>query len=120
MNIYLIRPICFVMPIFEGMVVSYRQLLEGKGHKVYDPGRDTDSDVSELEICKQNLEALKKADEVHVFLLNGDECLFELGMAFALEKKIKAISPFQETAYKSVNNLLRQLMLESGIPVGAD
>jgi len=57
---------------------------------VYWPERDTEQwDHTGLRICQDNLEAMRQADEVHVIWDGKSQgCLFDLGMAFALGKKI--------------------------------
>lgn len=64
--------------------------LEIAGWKVHWPTRDTDQhDPTGLRICKQNREAIREADAVHV-IWDGESTgvLFDLGMAFALGKRV--------------------------------
>jgi nucleoside 2-deoxyribosyltransferase len=71
---------------------EYTSFLEGYGIKVYLPHRDTDQTASELEICTQNLAAIKEANEIHIiFNPESTGSHFDLGMAFALGKKIRVI-----------------------------
>lgn len=84
--------------------------LEQDGHIVHWPHRDTDqSDPIGLRICRDNLAAIKGADVVHVVWDgNSQGCLFDLGMAFSLNKKIIPISLPDETPHKSFQNMVRE------------
>lgn len=68
---------------------KYVASLEARGYEVHYPPRDTNQNVSGSEITCQNYWAMKNADEVHVFY-NPDSqgTHFDLGMAFAMAKKI--------------------------------
>lgn len=83
--------------------------LEAAGHRVYWPARDTDqSDTIGLRICRQNLAAIRNADMVHV-IWDGEShgTLFDLGMAFALNKPITPISLPPQSDGKSFQNMIR-------------
>ena len=68
---------------------GYVAQLEQKGHQVYFPPRDTDQSAAGLEICKQNLRALRASDEIHIFYSPDSQGThFDMGMAFALKKPI--------------------------------
>ena len=81
-------------------------LLTAKGHRVLYPVFDNYSELGELEICIQNREMIEQADEVYV-MWDGRSMgtVFDLGMAFALRKKVKVvyINP------KSFRNLIHQM-----------
>jgi nucleoside 2-deoxyribosyltransferase len=66
--------------------------LETMGHETYLPHRDTDQTAKGIDICHQNLKAIMKADEVHIFY-NGKSqgTHFDMGMAFALGKRIVVV-----------------------------
>ncbi len=84
--------------------------LEEQGHTVYYPARDTDQSLPELEICRQNLEAIEQADEIHVYWDGTSQgAIFDLGMAFAMRKKIR----IKRLPEKSILNLLRSYAQES-------
>jgi len=72
---------------------DYAAALEKEGHRVHLPHRDTNqSDTIGYKICLTNLIAIKHADEVHVFYTNTSTGThFDLGMAFALNKKLVII-----------------------------
>lgn len=72
---------------------EYRRNLEEYADQlcadVHLPHLHTDQTASGLNICKQNREAITIADEVHVFYSPTSQGThFDLGVAFALEKKI--------------------------------
>ncbi|KKT41425.1 MAG: hypothetical protein UW30_C0008G0044 [Candidatus Giovannonibacteria bacterium GW2011_GWA2_44_13b] len=96
---------------------SYVKNLETKGYKVHWPPRDTNQqdDLIGLRICSDNRAAIKGADEVHIMWdPNSQGSLFDIGMAFAFEKKIVLANPdaIQPTQAKSFNNVL--LTLDKG------
>lgn len=64
--------------------------LENDGWDVYWPHRDTDqNDKTGLAICESRAKAIREREYVH-FCWGGENegCLFDLGMAFILNKKI--------------------------------
>ena len=91
--------------------------LEGKGHHVHWPFRDTDqSDTHGIAICTANREAIFAADEVHIWFDSTSQgSLFDIGMAFAflrvIEKKVVLINKdsIKPTDHKSFNNVLLKL-----------
>ena len=95
----------------------YVKTLEARGYKVHWPPRDTDqNDPVGLRICSDNRAAIKNADEVHIMWdPNSQGSLFDIGMAFALEKKVILANPdaVQPTQNKSFNNVL--LTLDKGL-----
>jgi nucleoside 2-deoxyribosyltransferase len=122
MKSFLICPVRGVDPATsEGFV---RQL-EQSGYQVHWPPRDTNqADDTALRICRENLEAIRNADVVHV-VWNGESqgCLFDLGMTFALGKPVVALELPPPSAGKSFQNMVRawQSELESARnPRGSD
>ena len=83
--------------------------LEDKGTKVHWPPRDTNQDDPiGFDICTQNKQAIKDADEVHVVWDEKSQgCLFDLGMAFSMDKKINIVDIPEETSQKSFQNMMR-------------
>jgi len=84
--------------------------LEDQGWTVHWPWRDTDQDDPVgLRICKQNREAIANADRV--FLVwdgKSTGCLFDLGMAFALNKPLTILeAPPPDTPMKSFLKMTR-------------
>jgi len=67
--------------------------LEGKGHDVHLPHRDTKQDAAGLNICQQNVAAIAAADEVHLFYSpHSKGTHFDMGAAFALGKRLRVIA----------------------------
>lgn len=66
--------------------------LRQKGHEVILPAFDQIDDITEnleFKICSANREMIQKADEVHVYWDGRSTgTIFDLGMVFALNKKI--------------------------------
>jgi nucleoside 2-deoxyribosyltransferase len=66
--------------------------LKAAGHSVHLPHRDTDQKAQGLEICRQNLAAIARSDEVHLFYRPDSQGThFDMGVAFALGKSLKVI-----------------------------
>ncbi len=84
--------------------------LEKEGYDVHWPPRDTNqNDNIGLNICNDNLNAIKSSDVVHiVWDGNSQGCLFDLGMAFALGKKVIPISLPIPTEGKSFQNMINE------------
>lgn len=82
--------------------------LESEGWKVHWPPRDTNQeDEHGYNICTENMNAIKYADVVHI-VWDGKSTgsVFDMGMAFALGKKIVPISMPPLTEYKSFQNMV--------------
>ena len=60
----------------------------------YIPGRDTDQTEFGDEVLRQNLEAMKKCDDVVYVLWDGKSMgsMFDMGMAYALGKTVLPIT----------------------------
>lgn len=84
--------------------------LEAAGYQVHWPPRDTNqSDPTGLRICQDNYAAIEAAEVVH-FVWDGKSqgCLFDLGMAFAMGKKVIPLSMPDPTEGKSFQNMVRE------------
>lgn len=87
--------------------------LEDEGNEVYLPPRDTnqeDSETGGYRICSDNLNGIINADIVYVsYNPASTGTHFDLGMAFALGKKIKVFENFstEQTNGKSFQNMMR-------------
>ncbi len=88
--------------------------LESDGWEVHWPPRDTNQeDNIGLRICKDNKSAIKNADVVHVVWDGKSQgSLFDLGMAFTLNKQIIPIKLPPKTENKSFQNMIRALANE--------
>lgn len=80
------------------------------------PPRDTEqSDPVGLEICKRNREAIAGADVVFVVWDGQSQgCLFDLGMAFALGKRVEAVRLPDPSHGKSFQNMVRAWCVAGG------
>jgi nucleoside 2-deoxyribosyltransferase len=105
MRSFLICPVRGVDPATQSALVRG---LEADGFKVHWPPRDTNQDDPVgLRICEDNMRAMRDADVVHVIWDGKSQgCLFDLGMAFALGKKVSPISLPAPTEGKSFQNMV--------------
>lgn len=83
--------------------------LEAEGWEVHYPPRDTNQDdPTGLRICEDNLRAIRRADVVHIIWDGKSQgCLFDLGMAFALGKRVYVVELPVSTPGKSFQNMIR-------------
>lgn len=108
MNIFIICNIRSATEKYKKKLETYTALLEKTGNRVHLPHRDTDQKTDSVEICRQNREAIYKADEIHIFYTTESTGIhFDLGIAFGLGKKIKIIENIEVTKEKSFGNLIR-------------
>lgn len=113
MKIFLICPVRGITDEEKLAIEKYVLDLEAAGNQVHWPLRDTDqNDPVGWRICQANRQAIKNADEVHIWW-NGKSqgSLFDFGMAFALKKKIVLVNlnSVQRTPQKSFNNVLLEI-----------
>lgn len=104
---FLICPVRGIDPAQTAGVVAQ---LEAAGWRVHWPPRDTDQDdPTGLRICRDNLVAIRAADVVH-FVWDGKSqgCLFDLGMAFALGKRVVPVETPPPTDGKSFQNMVAE------------
>lgn len=88
---------------------EYVSELEFKGFKVYAPHRDTNQMALGYEICKQNMQGIVEADEIHIFYNSKSQGThFDMGMAFALDKKIVIVENEPLTEGKSFQRMLTE------------
>lgn len=106
MKSFLICPVRGMDPAAFGEVVGR---LERDGFSVHWPPRDTNQDdPTGLRICRDNLAAISAADVIHVIWDGKSQgCLFDLGAAFALGKKVSPISLPAPTEGKSFQNMIQ-------------
>lgn len=113
--IFLIHPVRNITPDMKQKMDEYRRTLEEQGCEVYDPLYHTNQvdPTGGYRICTDNMNAIKRADEVHVAWDGVSKgSLFDLGVAFALGKKIKRIrSAFPEpdgSVSKSIPHVVKR------------
>lgn len=95
-KIYIICPVRNISEDWKSGIENYVRMLEAQGNEVHFPPRDVDqNDLTGYYICKAHRKALAECDEVHVAWDGKSEgCLFDLGMAFALEKPVEIITDY--------------------------
>lgn len=105
MKSFLICPVRGMKPDAHAMAVAE---LEARGFAVHWPPRDTNQDDSTgLRICTDNMQAIAEADVVHVIWDGKSQgCLFDLGVAFALKKKLEIVLIPALTEGKSFQNMM--------------
>lgn len=107
MKIFIICPVRIATPECKDRLENYTATLERQGHTVHLPHRDTDQTASAYQICAQNMAAITFADEVHIFYLPESQGIhFDLGVAFANNKKIRVIETVDLTIGKSFQNMI--------------
>lgn len=113
MKIFLICPVRGIMDEGKSAIARYALNLVRAGHMVHWPLRDTDqNDSVGLRICQDNRQAIEDADEVHIWWNKKSQgSIFDLGMAFALRKKIVLVNvgSVRQTPRKSFNNVLLEI-----------
>lgn len=104
----------FVICTVRGAGEKYRKKLEkyvagleDGGAKVHLPHRDTNQDESGLNICRQNCQAIKDADEIHIFYNHESQGThFDMGSAFAYGKKLVVVENIEYGDGKSFPRML--------------
>jgi len=112
-KIFLICPVRNADPKTQEFLAKYVRRVERLGHKIHYPARDTNQvDSIGLRICTDNRGAIRNSDEVHIlFDPTSQGTLFDIGVAFQLEKPIRLINRhnLQFTEKKSFQNVLMTL-----------
>lgn len=108
--IFLICPVRNITDSQKAKIADYVYKLESNGSTVYWPYRDTDqNDPIGDRICTDNKEAIKKAQEIHIWWSETSTgTLFDLGIAWAMDKPLVIANPedVKETENKSFQNVL--------------
>ena len=113
MKIYLICPVRHVSSEQSEKIQAYVAGLEREGHSVHYPPRDVDQDdPTGLEICTNHRSAMVAADRVDIWWdPNSTGSHFDLGMAFALNKRINLVEIWgQVPSGKSFAALIKELV----------
>jgi len=109
MNIFIISSVRDVDIEYREKLNSYVGLLETNGHIVHLPHRDTNQNQKGINICKDNKNAIINADEVHIFYSSKSQGThFDMGVAFALNKRIVTIENETYGEGKSYPKMLRE------------
>jgi len=98
MNIYIICPVRLADPLRIASFREYAKQKRDEGHSVHFPPDDVNqSDPTGLAICDSHRTAMYWADEVHIFWdVDSKGSHFDLGMAFALEKRLVPVAHIQD------------------------
>jgi len=82
-TIFIICPVTIATDEIRERLEKYTEQLENDGYKVHLPHRDTNQKQSLFDICKQNMNAILAADEVHIFYNSKSKGIhFDIGMTF--------------------------------------
>ena len=107
MNIFIIGSVRGASPAEQGKLDHHAMQLESDGHSVHLPHRDTEQDADGIDICRQNREAIQKADIVHIFYCPESQGThFDMGVAFALDKPLKVVSNVEYGLGKSYPRMI--------------
>ena len=110
MKYFLICPVRNATEEQRQQMVAWIVQKESAGDTVYYPARDTNqNDSIGYRICRDNRQALAIADKIAIFWDKTSQgSLFDLGMAFALEKPIEIINvdEIEPTESKSFSNMM--------------
>lgn len=102
--------ICIVRGASEEYVKkleTYVADLESKGVEVHLPHRDTNQTATGYEICTENMNAIAKANEVHIFYNSKSQGThFDMGVAFAMGKRIVVVESEKYGPGKSYPRML--------------
>jgi nucleoside 2-deoxyribosyltransferase len=110
MKIFLICPVRGISKEYQQAIEEQVTYLESHGNEVYYPARDTDQvDPTGINICLQNRDAISDADIIHI-IWDGKSTgsLFDLGMAFAMNKPIRTVTGYfpPATDFKSFQSMV--------------
>ena len=107
MRIFIICPVRNITSHQKIIIEGYVGTLEKAGHEVHLPFRDTPQDDSVgTNICSINRAEIVAADRVDVFWVGSKGSLFDLGVAWGLQKPIKLINDVRGTLDKSFENVI--------------
>jgi len=114
MRVFVISSVRNASPVLRSRLEEYSAHLTENGHEVYLPHRDTRQDVSSLQIVVQNRKSIEAADEVHLFYCPDSQgSHFELGLAFAMNKRVKVIENVEYPEGKSFARMVDEWQASS-------
>jgi hypothetical protein len=110
MKIFLIGPVRQIDTDTQQQIQKYVDRQESRGNTVYWPLRDTDQyDPTGYRIMSDNLIAISDSHQVHIWYdPHSKGSIADLGMAFALGKRLKTINKVEPTQSKSIANWIRE------------
>jgi len=111
-RIFIICPVRDLKPDEDKKIKAHIKKLENQGHLVHYPPRDTNQHDVEINICRQNRDAILASDEVHIFFnATSGGSKFDLGTVFTSGKPLYLINreDVHRTPDKSFDNFVLQL-----------
>ena len=104
--------ITIICPVRDGTpqeVLDYVSMLEAESNEVYLPPRDTpQEDPSGIEICSRMRAAIEWADRIDIHYNKSSQGThFDLGIAFALGKKLHLINNPEDIDVKSYLKVIK-------------
>lgn len=109
MKVFIICTVRTATPDYRDKLEAYVKSLEQAGHEVHLPHRNTNQSQTGYGICTENKSAIAAADEVHVFYSPESQGThFDMGVSFALGKKIVVVESPEPTLGKSYQNMLAE------------
>jgi nucleoside 2-deoxyribosyltransferase len=94
---------------YKHKLETYVLELEGNGCVVHLPHRDTNQQARGIDICTENMNAIKDADEVHIFYNSTSQGThFDMGVSFAFGKRIVIVENEPLTEGKSYQRMLTE------------
>jgi nucleoside 2-deoxyribosyltransferase len=107
MRVFIICTVRNASAEYRERLENYVADLERDGHLVHLPHRNTDQTQTGINICDQNRKAIQNADEIHIFYNPESQGThFDMGVSFALNRKIKVVESVPLTPGKSYQNML--------------
>lgn len=108
-KIFIICTVRDATPEYKEMLEKYVSFLESMGCSVHLPHRDTNQNNSGYLICIENMSAIELSDEVHIFYNSKSQGThFDMGVAFALNKKIVIVQNEPLAEGKSYQRMLTE------------
>jgi len=109
MKIFIICSVRGASEEYRRKLETHVAKLESQGHKVHLPHRDTNQNANGITICRQNMQAIKDSDYVHVFYSGKSQgAHFDLGVAFALHKPLYVIESEELPDGKSFSRMIKE------------
>lgn len=94
---------------YKTKLETYVSELEKNGIQIHLPHRDTNQNARGFDICTQNTKAIKESDEVHIFYSSTSQGThFDMGVSFALGKKIVVVENEEFKEGKSFPKMLKE------------
>lgn len=109
MKVFIICSVRGASKEYQDKLEAHVAMLEFNGYEVHLPHRDTNQNTTGLAICKENAEAIKDANIVHIFYSKASQGThFDMGVAFALNKTIVVIENEEFDEGKSFPRMLQE------------